>query len=115
TSNIPQGSGLSSSAAYEVLIAAILNSLYNQGSIDPVSLAQIGLYAENEYFGKPCGLMDQCTCAVGGFVMIDFKDSHHPYVKKVQFDFNASGYSLVIVDAAGNHADLTEEYAAVAG
>jgi galactokinase len=113
TSQVPKGSGLSSSAAYEVLIAAILNDLYNDSRIDRVTLAQIGQYAENEYFGKPCGLMDQTTCAVGGFVTIDFKDFSHPVVKKVDFDFAASGYTLAIVDTKGDHADLNDEYTAL--
>ena len=112
TSTVPRGSGLSSSAAYEVLMATILNHLYNQGSLDPLSLAQIGRYAENAYFGKPSGLMDQTASAVGGFVSIDFKDFDHPLVSKVDFDFAASGYTLVIVDTAGDHTDLTAEYAA---
>jgi galactokinase len=113
TSQVPKGSGLSSSAAYEVLIAAILNDLYNGSRIDRVTLAQVAQYAENEYFGKPCGLMDQTTCAVGGFVTIDFKDFAHPLVKKVDFDFAASGYTLAIVDTKGDHADLNDEYTAL--
>jgi galactokinase len=110
TSRVPKGSGLSSSAAFEVLMATILNHLYNGGQVDKITIAQIGQYAEKEYFGKPCGLMDQMTCAVGGFVTIDFKDSDHPVVKKLEFDFAASGYSMVIVDTAGDHANLTDEY-----
>lgn len=113
TSAVPKGSGLSSSAAFEMLIARILNDIYNQGKLDAVLLAQIGQYAENEYFGKPCGLMDQTTCSVGNFVTIDFKDYANPLVKKVNFDFAASGYSLVIVDTAGDHADLNDEYGAI--
>ena len=113
SSRVPKGSGLSSSAAYEVLIAAILNDLYNQGELHPVLLAQIGQYAENEYFGKPCGLMDQITCAVGGFVTIDFQDFANPLVKKVDYDFASSGYMLVIVDTAGDHAGLNAEYQAL--
>ncbi len=113
TSLVPKGSGLSSSAAYEVLVATILNHLFNQGRIDRVLLAQISQYAENQYFGKPCGLMDQTTSAVGGFVTIDFKDFKIPIVRKVDFDFSASGYSLVIVDTGGDHADLTFEYEAL--
>lgn len=113
TSTVPKGSGLSSSAAYEVLMATILNHMYNQGALDPVTLALVGQYAENAYFGKPCGLMDQATSAVGGFVTIDFKDFENPVVKKVDFDFATSGYILAIVDTAGDHADLTGEYAAV--
>ena len=112
-SRVPKGSGLSSSAAYEVLIAAVLNDLYNQGELHPVLLAQIGQYAENEYFGKPCGLMDQITCAVGGFVTIDFQDFVNPCVKKVDYDFATNGYTLVIVDTAGDHAWLNDEYQAL--
>lgn len=113
TSRVPKGSGLSSSAAFEVLIATVLNHLFNQGRIDRVLLAQISQYAENQYFGKPCGLMDQTTSAVGGFVTIDFKDFEKPLVKKVAYDFAASGYSLVIVDTGGDHADLNFEYEAL--
>lgn len=94
-------------------MATILNHMYNQGALDPVTLALVGQYAENAYFGKPCGLMDQATSAVGGFVTIDFKDFENPVVKKVDFDFATSGYILAIVDTAGDHADLTGEYAAV--
>lgn len=113
TSRVPKGSGLSSSAAFEVLIATVLNHLFNQDRIDRVLLAQISQYAENQYFGKPCGLMDQTTSAVGGFVTIDFKDFEKPLVKKVAYDFSASGYSLVIVDTGGDHADLNFEYEAL--
>ncbi len=114
TSDVLKGSGLSSSAAYEVLIASMLNHYYNHDRIEAILLAQICQYAENNYFGKPCGLMDQTTCAVGGFVTIDFKDSNNPVVKKVVYDFSTSGYAMVIVDTGGNHADLTEDYTAVA-
>lgn len=113
TSRVPKGSGLSSSAAYEVLLATILNHLYNQGELDSVLIAKVGQYAENQYFGKSCGLMDQTTCAFGGFVTIDFKDFERPLVKKVDFDFAASGFSMVIVDTAGDHADLNDEYEAL--
>lgn len=113
TSRVPKGSGLSSSAAYEVLIATILDHLYNQDRLDPLLKAQICQYAENHYFGKPCGLMDQTTCAVGGFVTIDFKDFERPLVKKLSFDFSGKGYALVIVDTGGSHANLTEDYAAI--
>jgi len=112
-SDVLKGSGLSSSAAYEVLIGTILNFLYNGGKINPITVAQVGRYAENHYFGKPCGLMDQITAAVGGFVTIDFKDSLTPLVKRVNFDFSNSRYTLVIVDTGGNHADLNEDYASV--
>jgi galactokinase len=111
--SVPKGSGLSSSAAFEVLVGVIQNELYNGGAIDPVTLAQVAQYAENNYFGKPCGLMDQTTCAVGGFVTIDFNDFAHPIVKKVDFDFPASGLTLAIVDTGGDHADLNEDYAAI--
>ena len=113
TSTVPKGSGLSSSAAYEVLISVIENALYNHSALDPVLLAQISQFSENNFFGKPCGLMDQSTCSVGGFVTIDFKDFVHPIVKKVEFDFAASGFSMVIVDTGGNHADLNDDYTAL--
>jgi galactokinase len=110
---VPRGSGLSSSAAFEVLVGVIENELYNDGRFDPVTLAQAAQYAENNYFGKPCGLMDQTTCAVGGFVTIDFMDFAHPVVKKVDYDFGASGLTLVIVDTGGDHAGLNDDYAAI--
>jgi galactokinase len=113
TSNVLKGSGLSSSAAFEVLIVSILNHLYNNRVIDDVLNAQIAQYAENNFFGKPCGLMDQTTCSVGGFVTIDFKDFKNPIVEKVNFDFASSGFSMVIVDTGGNHADLNEDYTAL--
>lgn len=113
TSSVPKGAGLSSSAAYEVLISVIENDLYNNSSLDPVLHAQISQFSENNFFGKPCGLMDQSTCAVGSFVTIDFKDFAHPIVKKVDFDFAASGFSMVIVDTGGNHADLNDDYTAL--
>lgn len=113
TSNVLHGSGLSSSASFEVLVVTILNHLYNQGRIEPVLAAQIAQYAENNYFGKPCGLMDQTASAVGGFVTIDFQDQSRPIVRQVDFDLAASGYTLVIVDTGGSHADLHEDYAAV--
>ncbi len=114
TSAVLKGSGLSSSAAFEVLVAAILSQLYNDNRLSAIELAQIGQFAENHYFGKPCGLMDQMASAVGGFCTIDFKEAAHPLVRKVEFDFAASGYSIVIVDTGGDHADLTADYAAVA-
>jgi galactokinase len=113
TSTVPKGSGLSSSAAFEVLVAVIENDYYNESALDPVLLAQISQYSENNFFSKPCGLMDQTTCAVGGFVTIDFKDFANPIVKKVDFDFAASGFSMVIVDTGGNHADLNDDYTAL--
>jgi galactokinase len=113
TSNVLKGSGLSSSAAYEVLMVTILNHFYNKNKVDDILNAQIAQFSENNYFGKPCGLMDQTTCAVGGFVTIDFQDFANPKVRKVNFDFQASGFSLVIVDTGGNHADLNEDYTAL--
>jgi galactokinase len=114
TSSIPKGSGLSSSAGFEMLVAVILNELYNGGRFSPVNMAQFGQQAEDRFFGKPSGLMDQTTIAVGGFVTIDFKDLAAPLVRKVKYDFASSGYALVIVETGGNHADLTDEYAAAA-
>ena len=112
-SKVLSGSGLSSSAAFEVLVCTILNHLYNDGKIDPVEIAQISQYAENVYFGKPCGLLDQTACSVGGFVTIDFNDPSKPIIKKVNFDFASCGHSLCIVDTKGDHSDLTDEFAAV--
>lgn len=114
-SDVLSGSGLSSSAAFEVLIGTILNHLYNEGRVSAVEIAQIAQFAENEYFGKPCGLMDQMACSVGGFVMIDFKDPAAPVINKLEFDFGSCGHALCIVDTGGDHSDLTDEYAAVRG
>lgn len=113
TSDVLPGSGLSSSASIEVLIGTIFNYLFNNGKISSQEIAIIGQFAENEYFGKPCGLMDQTTCAVGGIVTIDFKNPQAPLVQKVKFDFAAQNYSLLVVDTGGNHADLTDDYASV--
>jgi galactokinase len=110
---VPKGSGLSSSASFEVLIGAILSQLFNAGKVGPIQNAIIGQYSENNYFGKPCGLMDQTACAMGGLITIDFKDPSKPVVKKVNFDFVATGFSLVITDTGGNHADLNDEYASL--
>jgi galactokinase len=110
---VPVGSGLSSSASFEVLIGVIISHLFNNGKLDPVQNAIIGQYSENVFFGKPCGLMDQTACAVGGLVTIDFEDPANPIVKKVNFDFVATGYALVITDTGGNHADLNDEYASL--
>lgn len=114
-SDVLSGSGLSSSAAFEVLLGTILNHLYNDGKISAVEIAQIAQFAENEYFGKPCGLMDQMACSVGGFVMIDFNDPALPIIEKLEFDFASSNHALCIVDTGGDHSDLTDEYAAVRG
>jgi galactokinase len=113
-SDVLKGSGLSSSAAFEVAIGTMLSHLYNGGGVDAVTIAQIGQYAENVYFGKPCGLMDQAASSVGGFVAFDFKDPANPVVEPVAFDFASCGHSLCIVDTKGSHADLTGDYAAVA-
>ncbi|HUV00582.1 MAG TPA: galactokinase family protein [Bacteroidales bacterium] len=110
---VPKGSGLSSSASFEVLIGAIISHLFNNGKIDPIQNAITGQYSENNYFGKPCGLMDQTACAMGGLITIDFKDPSQPVVKKVNFNFVATGFSLVITDTGGNHADLNDEYASL--
>jgi galactokinase len=110
---VPKGSGLSSSASFEVLIGAILSQLFNNGKVDPIQNAIIGQYSENNYFGKPCGLMDQTACAMGGLITIDFKDPSKPVVKRVNFDFVSTGFSLVITDTGGNHADLNDEYASL--
>lgn len=107
------GSGLSSSAAYEILIATILNHLYNGGSIPDVEIAKISQFAENKYFGKPCGLLDQMTSSVGGFITIDFEDPSKPVINKVDFDFASCGHALCIIDTGGNHADLTADYASI--
>jgi len=112
---VPEGSGLSSSASFEVLIGAILSSLFNDGKLDPVENAKIGQWAENNFFGKPCGLMDQTACSVGGFITIDFKDAANPIVKSLDFDFAKTGYSLVITDTGGSHANLDGEYALLPG
>ncbi len=111
TSNVLTGSGLSSSAAFEVLICAIFDALYSGMKVDPIERALIAQYAENAYFGKPCGLMDQMASSVGGLVYIDFKNE--PKVQPLQYDFAKKGYSLVVVNTGGSHDDLTAEYAAI--
>ena len=113
TSDVLNGAGMSSSAAYEVLVGNILSGIYNEGKASPILLAQIGQYAENEYFGKPCGLMDQMASSVGGLINIDFEDPKNPKVKQVKVDFEEYGHSLCIVDTKGSHADLTDDYAAI--
>ncbi|MBQ3004995.1 MAG: galactokinase, partial [Clostridia bacterium] len=112
-SDVLSGSGMSSSAAFEVLIGTILNYLYNDGQVPAEEIAKIAQFAENKFFGKPCGLMDQTACAVGGFITIDFNDTENPIIEKVPFDFNTCGHSLCIVDTGADHADLTDAYAAV--
>lgn len=115
TSDVIGGSGLSSSAAFEVLLGTTLSYLYNDGVISAVDIAKIAQYAENVFFGKPCGLLDQMASSVGTFVTIDFESTENPKIKKVDFDFSKSGHSLCIVDTGGNHSDLTDDYAAVRG
>ena len=110
---VPKGSGLSSSAAFEVMMVTILNAFYNDGKIDNTETAQIAQYSENEYFGKPCGLMDQTACAYGGLVFIDFKDFEKPVIEKINYDFSEEGYTIVIIDTGGDHADLNQDYAAL--
>ena len=114
-STVLPGSGLSSSAAFEVLMGTILNELFFDKKLSAIEIAQIGQYAENVYFGKPCGLMDQMASSVGGMVYIDFEDPANPVVQKLDFDFRKAGYALCIVDSGADHADLTEEYAAITG
>ena len=113
TSNVFKGSGLSSSAAFEVMVGNILNYFYNDGKVDNVEIAKMAQFSENVFFGKPCGLMDQMACAVGGFVNIDFEDPKAPIINKIDFDLSGAGYSLCIVNTGGNHADLNDDYASV--
>lgn len=112
-SQVLSGSGLSSSAAFEVLIGTLINHLYNDGKVSPVEIAKIAQYAENVHFKKPCGLLDQMACSVGGFVTIDFADPQKPVIDKVAFDFASCGHALCIVDTKGSHSDLTDDYAAI--
>lgn len=112
-SDVPKGSGLSSSAAFSILVSTIFSELYNDGKISPVEQALASKYAENRHFGKPSGLMDQLACAVGGFVAIDFEQPEEPKIEKIDCDLSALGYGICIVNCGGNHADLTHEYAAV--
>ena len=113
TSTVLPGSGLSSSAAYEVLIGTIINHLFFDGRVSQPEIARIGQYAENVFFGKPCGLMDQTASAVGNLVSIDFFDKDNPVITPVDFDFSACGHALCIIDTRASHADLTDEYAAI--
>ena len=114
-STVLPGSGLSSSAAVEVLIGTIINGLFFEGKVSAPEIAQIGQYAENVFFGKPCGLMDQTASAVGNLVTIDFFDKDHPVIEPVNFDFASCGHALCIIDTGADHADLTDEYAAIPG
>lgn len=112
-SNVLKGSGISSSAAYEVLVGTVINELYCENKLTPVEIAQIGQYAENVYFGKMSGLMDQTASSVGGVVAIDFRDNANPVVRKLDFDFTKAGYALCIIDSGADHADLSDEYSAI--
>ena len=112
-STVLPGSGLSSSAAFEVLIGTILNELFFDKKLSAIEIAQIGQYAENVYFGKPCGLMDQMASSVGNLVFIDFEDPSQPKVEKISFDLKEAGYALCIIDSGADHADLTDVYAAI--
>ncbi len=113
TNNVIRGSGLSSSAAFEIFICTVLNILYNDGKIPAVELAKISQKAESEFFGKPCGLLDQCSSAFGGFTSIDFKNPAIPITEKIDFDLKGHGYSLCIVNTGGSHAGLTDDYALI--
>lgn len=115
SSNVLKGSGLSSSAAFEVLIATVFNHLFCNGKVNEVEIAKIGKFAENVYFNKPCGMLDQTAASVGGFVYMDFVDKDDVKISKNEFDLTKYGYSLCIVDTGGNHADLTNEYSYVSG
>ncbi len=113
TSDVLNGAGMSSSAAFEVLVGTILSGLYNDMGVSPVEIAQVAQFSENVYFGKPCGLMDQMACSVGGLIHIDFADPGNPVVEKVDVDFSAYNHSLCITDTKGSHADLTDDYALI--
>ncbi len=112
TSSVLRGSGLSSSAAFEVLAGNICNTFFADGAVDAVQIAQIGQYAENVYFGKPCGLMDQMACSVGGVIAIDFKETT-PVIDRMTVELAKEGYALCILDSGADHADLTDAYAAI--
>lgn len=113
TSQVPVGSGLSSSAAFEVLLGRVFSGLFCGGSVPPEDIARMGQAAERDYFGKPCGLMDQAASSIGSFITIDFEDKENPEVRQINFDFAKSGYALCITDTHGSHSDLTPDYAAV--
>lgn len=111
TSNVLKGSGLSSSAAFEILIGNILSGMFNDAKIDKIEIAKIAQKSESQYFGKPCGLLDQSASSLGGFTAIDFKDPENPVVEQIDFDLAAHGYALCVVNTGGNHANLTQDYA----
>ncbi len=111
TSNVLKGSGLSSSAAFEVLIGNILNGMFADSKVEAIEIAKIGQFAEREYFGKPCGLLDQMASSLGGFTYADFNDPSNPITEKIDLDIKKFGYTLCVVDTGGNHANLTQDYA----
>lgn len=111
TSNVLKGSGLSSSAAFEVLLGNIINGLFAEGKVEPIEIAKIGQYAEREYFGKPCGLLDQMASSLGGFTYADFNNPAEPVTEKINLDIRDFGYTLCVVDTGGSHANLTQDYA----
>ena len=111
TSNVLKGSGLSSSAAFEVLVGTIINGMFFDNKADEITVAKIGQYAEREYFGKPCGLLDQMASSLGGFTYADFNNPASPITEKINLDIHSFGYTLCVVDTGGNHADLTQDYA----
>lgn len=113
SSDVINGAGLSSSASFEALIGTIISGLFNEGRVSSTEIAIVGQYAENVYFGKPCGLMDQVACSVGGLVYIDFNDPAQPLIERVDFDFDRTGYRVAIVDSRASHADLTSDYAEI--
>ncbi len=113
TSNVPKGSGVSSSAAFEVLLATIMDHFFNKGDLPAIEIAKIAQFAERDYFGKPCGLMDQAASALGGVAMIDFADNENPVVEKIPFSLSDAGFKLCLVTVGGDHADLTHLYAAI--
>ncbi|MBO7763172.1 MAG: galactokinase [Clostridia bacterium] len=113
TTRVLKGSGLSSSAAFEVMVGTVLNHFFNEGRIPAPEVAKVAQYSENVYFGKPCGLMDQMACAVGGFVFIDFADPEKPIIRPIRFSLTGAGYSLAIVNTGGSHSDLNDDYASV--
>lgn len=113
TSNVLKGSGLSSSAAFEVLIGTIINNLFFEGKAAPIEIAKIGQFAEREYFGKPCGLLDQMASSLGGFTYADFRNPANPVTENIDLDITKFGYTLCVVDTGGNHADLTDDYAGI--
>lgn len=113
TSDVPMGAGMSSSAAFETLVGTILSGMYNEGRVPLEEIAKIGQFAENVYFGKPCGLMDQMACSIGGLISIDFKEQANPVIEQTACDFEENAYSLCIVETKGSHADLTDDYAAI--